>query len=174
MEELRIGFSPWYLYLKFIHVFAVGLWSFSTAVAYRNYLVPAFRGWLRNPDNVTYIDRRNQAMERFDRGVILEHVAFPVILITGPMMAWIANMPWYEANWLGLKIAIVILIFLPIEIFDYYLSHYGGNKERLRLAEEHQKYEQIMARHWLFLRLSTPLIVVFVPLTYFLAVTKPS
>ena len=61
----------------------VAVWAFSTAVAYRNYIVPAFRAWQREPHNAAAIARRNEFMERFDRGVVLEHIAFPLVLAGG-------------------------------------------------------------------------------------------
>lgn len=57
---------------------------------------------------------------------------------------------------------------------SYYLSHFGGNKYKLRMRGESVKYERAIAYHWLFLRISTPFIVVFVPLAIFLAVVKPA
>jgi hypothetical protein len=153
---------------------AVGLWAFSTAVAYRNYIVPAFRAWQRQPDNAAAIARRNDVMERFDRGVILEHVAFPLVLASGLLMVWLAGWSWREVNWLSLKLGIVFLIFVPMEILDYYLSHFGGNKKNIRLAGDAGRYEAMTRLHWQFFRVSTPLVIVFVPVLFYLAVTKPS
>ena len=104
----------------------VALWAFSTAVAYRNYIVPAFRAWQREPDNPVAIARRNEFMERFDRGAVLEHVAFPFVLLSGLLMVWLAGWSWQDVNWLSLKLGIVLIIFVPVEIVDYYISHMGG------------------------------------------------
>ncbi len=119
---------PWYLQVKFIHLFTVAMWSFSTAVAYRNFIVPAFRAWQREPDNGAAIARRNEFMERFDQGAVLEHVAFPLVLLSGLLMVWLAGWSWQGLNWLSLKLGIVLIIFVPVEIIDYYISHLGGNK----------------------------------------------
>jgi hypothetical protein len=174
LEELRTVLMPWYLQVKFIHLFMVAMWSFSTAVAYRNYIVPAFRAWQREPDNTARIARRNDFMERFDKGAVLEHVAFPVVLATGLLMVWLAGWPWQELNWLGLKLGIVLIIFLPIEFVDYYISHMGGNKKKIRATGNMERYEAMTVFHWKFFRVSTPLIVVFIPLIFYLAVTKPA
>ena len=40
--------SPYYVYIKFVHVLAVMIWLFSTAVAYTNYLLPVLKDWARN------------------------------------------------------------------------------------------------------------------------------
>jgi hypothetical protein len=164
---------PWYLQVKFIHLFMVAMWSFSTAVAYRNYIIPAFRAWLREPDNTAAIARRNEFMERFDRGAILEHIAFPVVLLSGVLMVWLAGWSWREVNWLSVKLGIVLVIFLPVEIIDYYISHLGGNKQKIRATGNMLRHEAMTRFHWQFFQVSTPLIIVFVPLVFYLAVTKP-
>jgi len=172
MDELRTLLLPWYLQIKVIHLLAVALWSFSTAVAYLYYIVPAFRAWERMPQDAGAIARRNDVMERFDRGVIIEHVAFPLLLATGVLMVWLAGWSWREVNWLSVKLGIVLLVFVPLEIIDYYLSHFGGNKRALRLSGNPERYETMTRLHWRFFRASTLLVVVFVPILYYLAVTK--
>jgi hypothetical protein len=173
VEDLRTVLSPWSLQFKFVHLLMVAMWSFSTAVAYRNFVVPAFRAWLRQPHDPCAIARRNECMERFDRGVILEHIAFPLLLVSGMLLVWLAAWPWQALNWLSLKLGIVLLIFVPLEIVDYYLSHLGGNKRALRTAGNLTRYEAMTRFHWRFFRVTTPLVVVFVPLLFYLAVTKP-
>ena len=51
MEALHGALLPYYLEIKFVHLFMVAMWSFSTAVAYRNYIVPIFRAWQAAPDD---------------------------------------------------------------------------------------------------------------------------
>jgi hypothetical protein len=149
------------------------MWSFSTAVAYRNFIIPAFRAWLRDPQNAQASARRNEFMERFDAGAVLEHGAFPVLLLTGLLMVWLAGWPWQAVNWLSLKLGIVLIIFVPLEIIDFYISHMGGNKKKIRATGNMQRYEVMIRFHWQFFRVSTPLIIVLVPLVFYLAVTKP-
>jgi hypothetical protein len=174
LEELRNLLQPWYLQIKFVHLLMAAMWAFSTAVAYRNYIVPAFRAWQREPHNAAVTTRRNDFMERFDRGVILEHVAFPVLLLSGLLMVWLAGWSWREVNWLGVKLGVVLIVFVPMEIIDYYISHFGGNKSKIRASGNAQRYEAMIRFHWQFFRVTTPLIVVFVPLVFYLAVTKPT
>ena len=151
----------------------VAMWSFSTAVAFNNYILPAFRAWRRNPEDEELIAVRNDFMERFDHGAILEHVAFPLVLLTGITMAWLASWPWQEMNWLGLKLLIILVIFLPMELVDYYISHLGGNKARIRRSGDEVRYERMIRFHWQFFRVTTPLVIVFIPAIFYLAVTKP-
>lgn len=172
IDMLREGLAPYYLYIKFVHVFFVMIWSWSTAVAYSWYVKGAFVNWQKNPSDEIAIQRRNWAIEQFDKGVVLEHIAFPIILITGTLLYIIG--PWnLSFGWLVAKLAIVIFVFIPMEVWDYWLSHFGGNKEKLRKRNLPEKYERSIQQHWLFLKISTPLIITFMPLVIFLAITKP-
>ena len=173
MEALRLALVPYYLEIKTIHLLAVAMWSFSTAVAFRDYVVPAFRRWLKNQDDPAAVAARDDAMERFDRGAQLEHVAFPVVLFTGVILVWLVGWPLHEVSWLTAKLALVLLVFLPMEVIDYYLSHFGGNKERVRARGDSERYEELMHIHWRFFKITTPLVVTLIPLTYYLAISKP-
>lgn len=172
IEILHATFSGYYLYLKFIHVFFVMIWAWSTAVAYGWYVKGAFLAWEKNPDDPQIVKRRNWAIEQFDRGVVLEHIAFPVVIVTGPLL-WMLSGWTLDNPWLLVKMLVVVFIFLPMEMLDYYLAHFGGNKYKLRIRGESEKYEQAIRQHWRFLQVTTPLIIVFVPLVIFLAIVKP-
>jgi uncharacterized membrane protein len=173
MEELRSALTAYYLPLKTLHLLAAGMWAFSTAVAFRNYLVPAFRAWFREPDNPVCVARRDDAMERFDRGAELEHWAFPLLLITGIALVWLGGWGLQDVSWLTAKLTLVLIIFVPMEAVDYYLSHFGGNKQKIRASGDMDRYEQTIGLHWKFFKVTTPLVITLIPLTYYLAVTKP-
>ena len=164
--------APYYEVIKLIHVLAVMVWLFSTAVGYQNYVVPAFKQWMSTPDDEQAIAMRNLSIERFDDGVVLEHIAFPVILITGTAL-WLISGYGAESDWFVLKMLIVIGIFLPIEIVDYHLSHFGGNKKKLRLAGKMEEYERNVQLHWRFLVSVTWPIVFFGLTVVSLAILKP-
>ena len=164
--------APWYMQIKLVHMLAVMVWLFSTAVGYQNYLVPAFKAWIAAPSDAQAIAMRNLAMERFDRGVILEHVAFPVIMITGPIL-WVLSGYGANSDWFVLKMLIVFGIFLPIEIADYHLSHFRGSKKRHRLAGDMDEYERNIRLHWRFLVTVTWPIMFFGLFVVGLAVLKP-
>lgn len=164
--------APYYIYIKFIHVIFVMIWVWSTALGYAYYLVPVFKAWRRNPEDQEVIALRNWAIERFDHGVIYEHVAFPIILITGPLLYIIG--PWSTAfNWLLLKICIVCFVMIPIEVVDYHLSHFGGNKRRIRETGNMELYEKSIHQHWLFFLFSSAPVMIFAMIILFLAITKP-
>ena len=80
--------GPYYFYVLFVHLIFVMIWMWSTAVGFAFYLVPVFKAWRRNPEDRQVLTLRNWVMERFDHGVIYEHIAFPMIMLTGPLL-WI-------------------------------------------------------------------------------------
>lgn len=173
LDLIRETLGPWYIYIKFIHVTFVMIWVWSTSLAYAYYLVPVFKAWRRNPDDGGVIALRNWTIERFDHGVIYEHVAFPIILITGPLLyvlgGWNTSM-----DWLLLKIVLVCVVMIPVELADYHLSHFGGNKRRIRETGDMEKYERAIHQHWYFFLFSTPPIMLSAMAVVFLAITKVS
>src|SRR5262245_44120227 len=129
MEALREALAPWYLHIKFVHLFAVMAWVWSTSVAYLYYLVPVFRAWRTHPTDPGVIALRDWVIDRFDRGAVIEHVAFPIVITTGPVLYWVGG--WdTSATWLTIKLLVVFGLFLPIEFLDYHLSHFSGNKRK--------------------------------------------
>lgn len=164
--------APYYLYIKFVHVLFAAMWVFSTSVAYAYYLLPVFKAWRRNPHDAEVIAVRNWAMERFDEGATYEHVAFPIVLLTGPLL-YIAGGWNTAADWLNLKLLILIGLFIPIELLDYHMSHFGGNKRRIRESGDAEKYERAIQRHWWFFLVTTPAVMTYGVLMLFLAIAKP-
>ncbi len=172
LEFLRDLLFDYYIYIKFIHILFVMMWAFSTFVGASSYLYPIFVAWRRNPDDKELIPMRNWVMERFDEGVIYEHIAFPVVIITGLLLFIVGG--WdTTTHWLNLKVLIVLGVFIPMEVYDYYLSHFGGNKEKIRHSGDMTAYEKAIHSHWWFLLITTPGILIFVSITLFLAIVKP-
>lgn len=172
MDAVRLFLGSYYAELRFIHLVAVMVWVWSTSVAYAYYLVPVFKAWRRNPDDDQVRELRNWVMERFDQGAIYEHIAFPVVLITGPLLFWAGG---FDASfdWLVLKLLIVIGLFLPVEIMDYHLAHLGGAKHRFRAAGDWEGYEAAVHRHWWFLLVTSPLVMISAMFVLYLAIVKP-
>jgi len=169
---LQNTLGPWYQYILFVHLFFVMIWLWSTAVGFIYYLLPVFKAWRRNPDDKGIRTMRDWTMERFDHGVIYEHVAFPMILLTGPLL-WIVGGWNPSSGWLVMKMLILLGVFIPVEICDYYLSHFGGNKHNLRKSGDEEAYERGMQRHWMFFLITSPPVVIFGAIMVFLAVIKP-
>lgn len=179
LDAIKTAATPWYLQIKFIHLMFATIWLWSTSVAFINYVVPAIRAWLNNPDDIRSRADRDLMMERFDRGVVLEHIAFPGVIITGLCLLIIGG--WNaDSLWLVIKLSLVILVFVPMEVFDYWLSHFGGNKANVRrryrdlpepAADAH--YEQAIRFHWWFLIVTTPVVITAGLTVAYLATVKP-
>lgn len=170
MQDLLL---PWYAQIKFLHIVFVGIWAFSTAVAYQNYVIPAFRRAFANPADAEAIAHRNRVIEAFDKGVVLEHVAFPGVIATGLLMLWLGGWSPAESWWLAAKLSLVVLVFIPMEIVDYRISHFSKPKRQMRLDGETERLEAAIAFHWKFLRISTFFVVTTIPAAIYLAVVKP-
>jgi uncharacterized membrane protein len=169
---LQTTLAPYYIYIKFVHVVFVMMWVFSTSVAYAYFLLPVMKAWRRNPQDGEVIVMRDWIMERFDEGVLYEHIAFPMILITGPLLYVVGG--WNTGvGWLDLKLLILIGLFIPVEIADYYMSHFGGNKRKIRDSGDMEKYESYIHKHWWFFLVTTPAVMIYGVLMVFLAITKP-
>lgn len=172
LSTLSSQFAEYYFYIKFIHLVFAAMWAWSTSVAYLHYLVPLFRSWQKDPMDADKTRLRNWAMERFDDGAKLEHIAFPMLLLTGPMLMLAGG--WsVDYGWFAMKLVLIVLVFIPIEVADYYLAHFGGNKEKLRLAGKREEYERAIHIHWWFLVITTPIVAISITFTFFLAVVKP-
>lgn len=173
LEELRSTISPYYLHIKWLHVLSAAVWSFSTAVAWIYYLKPALRSAHANPDDARRRARRDEWMDRFDRGAAVEHYAFAVLVTTALLLLWIMQVDLTHWSFVTAKVWIGIIVILPMEAVDIYLAHLGGNKARIRATGDERRFEQAMQWHWVFLRVTEPIVVILVPAMFFLAIVKP-
>ena len=175
-EQLHYALAPYYLYIKLVHLPFAFLWAFSVFMGYSNFLVPVVQAWRRNPRDPELVPMRNWVFERFDEGVAVEHVAFPMLVLTGILLI-IAGGWGPESGWLVLKLAIVVAMIVPIEIVDYWISHMNGNKRYLRDKDggepDWDAYEAALHRHWWFFLVTTPMVVVIALGIFYLAITKP-
>lgn len=172
LHTLKALITPYYLLFKFVHVTAALGWIWSASTAYAYYLLPVMKAWRRHPDDPEIIPVRNWALERFEEAVIYEHVFFPIVLVTGPLMYLTAGFA-PGVGWMDLKLLIVVGLFIPIEITDYYMAHFGGNKYRIRASGDMVRYEHMVHRHWWFMLVTTPAVMVYGLFIVFLAITKP-
>lgn len=172
LEAIRTTLAPWYLYLKFMHLLMVMIWGWSTMVGYVWYVCSSYLKSKRNPEDVELKRRADWALEQFDRGVVLEHIAFLLTLVTG-LLLFVTGGWTIESSWLSFKFLIIGVIFIPMETLDIWLSHFGGNKYRIRMQGDPEKYERMVRFHWKFFEIVTPLVFIFIPVLIFLAVVKP-
>jgi uncharacterized membrane protein len=172
IEFLQSTLGPYYGTLKFVHLMFAAMWVFSTATGYAFYVLPVMKAWRRNPGDVEVVRARNWVMERFDESAIYEHVAFPIVLITGPLLYIVGG--WSTAQgWIDLKLLIIVGLFIPIEITDYYLSHFGGNKAKIAATGDAVAYEKGVQMHWWFFLVTTPAVMIYGVLVLYLATAKP-
>lgn len=110
----------WYPILKFVHIAAAVLWSGSAIGAFWFVLVSR-RDTAANPDDPELVRRDLWVRAMFSQVVIVEHVAFVVLLPTG---WWLMSTVGYLAlPWMKLKLALVLAIMVPLELADIWLSH---------------------------------------------------
>ena len=173
VAELKDLLLPFFTVIKAIHVVAASLWGFSTAVAFTFYLKPAFRRVHRKPEDERARETLNRMMEAFDRGATLEHVALAILIATAGLMLWLGGVDLTRWSFITAKLWVGILIILPMEAIDIYLSHMGGSKQRIRKSGDLDRYDRMMAHHWTFLRITEPLVIVLVPTMFFIAIVKP-
>lgn len=174
-ELLHQMIAPYYLYIKMIHVPAVTVWSFSVIMGYYFFLVPVMQAWRKNESDAGLAIMRNWVFERFDHGVKVEHYAFPLVLLSGVLLI-IAGGWGPESRWLMLKLSLIMVAVVPMEIVDYYISHFHGNKRHLREQgdnDDWEAYEDALHRHWWFFLITTPLVGLVILGVFFLAFIKP-
>jgi uncharacterized membrane protein len=174
-ETLHYALAPYYLYIKMVHLPAAFLWFFSVMLGYSYYLVPVMQAWRRDSSDPGLTLMRNWVFERFDQGVVIEHVAYPLVMISG-ILLFIAGGWGPEAGWLMLKLVIVVVVTVPMEGVDYYISHLNGNKRHLRDKNgepDWEAYETAMHRHWWFFLITTPMVAFMLSAVVYLAITKP-
>jgi len=173
VDEFRAFFDPYFLAIKAVHVLAASLWGFSTAVAYLYFVKPAFRRVDRRPDDPGVRAIRDRSMEAFDRGAAIEHWALLVLIVTAVLLLWLGRVDLTRWNSVTAMVWVGVLVILPLEGLDIYLAHLGGNKERIRLSGDMERYERMLALHRTFLRASEPVIMILVPAMFFIAIAKP-
>jgi hypothetical protein len=158
--------------IRTIHVLAAMLWAFTTIAPMRFYVRPTLRALARNPDDAELRRRRDWVLEQFDRVVIIEHVAFAIILLTGPLL-YLTGVVTLDAKWFLVKMAIVLLVFIPVEIFDVWLSHVAAPAAVRRKHEDPAAYDRFRRRYVGFLTAMIPVIFLTVPTVLILALAKP-
>jgi hypothetical protein len=72
-----------------------------------------------------------------------------------------------------LKLAIIVLIYVPIEAYDIWFTHYYTAHAEARKEEDPEGYKKMRADQVKFFKIVTPIIRITIPAIWFLAIVKP-
>ncbi|MDP6933778.1 MAG: hypothetical protein QGG40_12720 [Myxococcota bacterium] len=161
--------SAWYTWIKLVHVFSVVLWTASALGAFW-YVVIARWQLSRQPDDPELQRRDRWVRAQFLVAVLLEHVAFVVAVPSGLMLMSIleaGSIPWMQA-----KLAIVLGVFLPMEVFDIWLSHLA--LPRAMRGDDRAWERRLVRWHDRFLYGGGTLICVLIAIVFWLIIVRPS
>lgn len=173
MVDAIADFSvEYFAYIKFVHVFFAFIWGLSVPPAYSVYVKNAIRDAQADPGNQELTRREDWVWEQLDKLIVLEHIAWPILIITGPILylgsGWQLTDPW-----LFLKLAIIIIIYIPLEIYDIWFSHFYGARAHARKDEDPEGYHVMRQRQLAYFRFVSLTVRITIPLLYFLAIVKP-
>ena len=161
-----------FLSVKAAHIISAFLWSFTTISPMLFYVNPTMKKLKANPDDPELKRRGEWVLEQMDRVVILEHIALAVLLITG-LMLYASGVASFASGWFFAKMLIVVGFFVPMEIYDIWLTHAKAPRMERNKEADRPKYEAFRKFYYKYLtRLAYP-IVVFIPAVLILALTKP-
>ena len=164
--------GSWWPWIKLVHVSAAILWCASALGAFW-YVIVA--GWERrqSPDDPELRRRDDWVRRHFLTVVILEHVSFVVLVPTGLVLAGMVGLPLWS-GWSGYKVGIALGIFVPLEIYDGWLSHWHLPR---RLAERDRRpeaYATAVRQHDAFLVWGGVIVGVGIPVVLWLVMLKPA
>lgn len=158
--------------IKAVHILAATLWAFATAGPMLFYVMPAMADISSDPENPELERRGNWVLEQFDRTVILEHVSFVVILFTGALL-YSTGIAGLRDGWFLAKMSIVIGFFIPLEIYDIWLSHFKAPRMTRTKDADPIAYAAFRKFYYKYLKFLGIPILLTVPTVLILALTKP-
>ncbi len=161
--------------IRFVHVFAFVGWA-GPAMGGSWFVYAAAWARAKQPESEELLRREQWVRRQFNLVVALEHVAFATLVVTGLMLAEAVDWAWAGQSWLGWKLGLVFLIFIPMELLDVALSAWFGRA--MRVDDEGDALDPAgyaRAARWqdLFLRATIPPVMIGIPLALYLAVVKP-
>ncbi|VUD65045.1 hypothetical protein TDB9533_03465 [Thalassocella blandensis] len=154
--------------LKMLHIGALIFW-----------LGPSLGAWwvLRGVRHVYGDNERPSIISHrlFVNILLVEHVAFVALLLSGAAMAIIFQ--FYSHAWLQWKLLIIVVLLLPLEFADIY----WGNVKLARLfkvgenSAEHPEYEKTLHVYHTVLTYSAMVIVpLSILMIFYLVIAKPA
>lgn len=156
--------GSYYAILKLVHIGALVFWVGPSLGAWS---LLRFSGALERYESL--VSRALYGV--FIKVIVIEHVAFAILLATGFGLAQFHGFPQTTADWLGDKLLLITCVLVPLEVIDMALSHWLV-PARLRGGSVQATDPVLYWYHHGF----TPLALLFVPptllLILWLAVSK--
>ncbi len=160
-----------FLWWKLIHLSAAIVWCASALGAFW-YVIVAWWERRKLPEDQELVRRDEWVRWHFLVVVILEHVSFLVLLPSGWYL--MTSMGYKLAmGWLAAKVAIVVFVLIPLEVFDIWLSHWQVPRTHLRRVENPDAYARAVRLHNIFLVVGMAVVGICIPAILWLVVFKP-
>jgi len=169
------GLAEWRGVIRFAHVAAFVLWA-GPAMGASWFVYAAAWDRRRQPDDDELLRRERWVRRQYNRVVVLEHLAFAALVVTGLMLAEAVDWAYQGQTWWRWKLVLVCLVFVPMELVDLGLSAWFGRVMRPGPVEggaADARYERAARMQDLFLRATIPPVMIGIPLVLYLAVAKP-
>jgi len=173
MADAITNFSiDYFPYIKFVHVFFAFLWGLSVPPAYSVFVKNAIRAARANPGDEELQRREYWAWDQLDKLIVVEHIAWPVLIITGPIL--FLGSGWQLTDtWLMLKLLIIVIVYVPLEAHDIWFTHVYAARAEANKEADPEGYRIARERQLAYFRFISLTVRVTIPVLYFLAIVKP-
>jgi uncharacterized membrane protein len=165
----------WRGWIRFVHVAAFLLWA-GPAMGASWFVYAAAWDRRKRAADAELLRRELWVRRQFNRVVAVEHLAFAALVVTGLMLAEAADWAYAGQAWWRWKLALVCLIFIPMEGADVVLSAWFGRAMKRGAdgnAQDPARYARAARMQDLFLRATIPPVAIGIPVVLYLAVVKP-
>ena len=161
-----------YLIVKFFHLVFVMLWAGSAIGAFWFVLISRKERMDCDDNDDELVRRDDWVRHHFNNVLKIEHIAFPLVILSGISLIMLAN--WdISSGWLYWKLGIVVLIIIPMEIIDTWLSHFYVPPTISNKKQGLAAYNKAIVVQENFLKIATPTVAITIPTIMYMAITKP-
>jgi hypothetical protein len=163
--------SIWFSIVKVIHLGALVFWLGPSGGAWMVLMLARHKAG--EPSLVTHYLYRG-----FFQMLWLEHLGFFTMLASGLVLLGMYGFGAIATTWLELKLALVVLIIVPIELADLWFSHRGlpeifaSRRPDAPYTEREKRLLDLYHRR--FVPITLPVLLATVVVVMWLAVAKPS
>lgn len=169
--------AEWRPLLRFVHIGSFLLWA-GPAMGASWYVYVAAWQRSRDPDNEELLRRERWVRHHFNLVVAVEHLGFAVLIVSGLMLAEGVDWAFAGQAWFGWKLAMVFLVFIPMELLDVVLSAWFGRAMKPGSTDAEgegagAEYGRAARSQDLFLRATIPPVMIGIPFVLYLAVVRP-